>query len=542
MSKARGFHGARNFVMIFRETKASLREFIIHPMYNFELNRMSEATFAIGVYRVMSRKITICLMLLFLSSHIGVTQSAAKAQTQTPIPVAPASIPKPICPAQVSANIDAVVNRTLFSRARWGILVQPLGSNQTLYNRDAQKYFTPASNTKLLTTAAALQQLGTNFRIRTSVYQDSAGVLRVVGRGDPSFSDRQLQALAKQLKAKGINQINQLIADDSYFQGDIVHPSWQWEDLYSDYGAPVSSLNLNQNVFGIRIAPQAVGKPIQVSWTDGNEARLWQLANQSVTVGQNQDNTLNITRDLSGRILRVQGQLPANVEPFLVSIPVVDPNYYFLRRFRSALAAERIILGQTSVGTAKNQQELAAVQSPALSELLMEINQNSNNLYAESLLRAIAFKQPRKPNQFTVDAGLEVLKTTLTQLGVDPMGYVLVDGSGLSRRNLISPLALVQTLQGMAKSPAASVFRVSLPVAGKSGTLKFRFRDTPAEGIVQAKTGTMTGVVSLSGYVNAPKYQPMVFSIIVNQTEQSARVVRQAMDEIVVTLAQLQKC
>ncbi|MFH7029965.1 MAG: D-alanyl-D-alanine carboxypeptidase/D-alanyl-D-alanine-endopeptidase [Heteroscytonema crispum UTEX LB 1556] len=498
----------------------------------------------------MSKKITISLMLLFLSSHIGVTQQAAKAQTQIPIPtptqipipVAPTSTPKPICPAQLGANIHAVVNRTLFSRARWGILVQPLGSNQTLYNKDGQKYFTPASNTKLLTTAAALQQLGANFRIRTSVYQDSAGVLRVVGRGDPSFSDTQLQALAKQLKAKGINQINQLIADDSYFQGDIVHPSWQWEDLYSDYGAPVSSLNLNQNVFGIRIAPQAVGKPIQVSWTDGNEARLWQLANQSVTVGENQDNTLNITRDLSGRILRVQGQLPSNAEPFLVSIPVVDPNYYFLRRFRSALAAQRIILGQTSVGTAKNQQELAAVQSPELSELLMETNQNSNNLYAESLLRAIAFKQPRKPNQFTVDAGLEVLKTTLTQLGVDPMGYVLVDGSGLSRRNLISPLALVQTLQGMAKSPAASVFRVSLPVAGKSGTLKNRFRNTPAEGIVQAKTGTMTGVVALSGYVNAPKYQPMVFSIIVNQTEQSATVVRQAMDEIVVTLAQLQRC
>jgi serine-type D-Ala-D-Ala carboxypeptidase/endopeptidase (penicillin-binding protein 4) len=189
-----------------------------------------------------------------------------------------------------------------------------------------------------------------------------------------------------------------------------------------------------------------------------------------------------------------------------------------------------------------NQQEIAAVQSPPLSELLMETNQNSNNLYAESLLRALAFKQPRIPNKNTADIGLEVLKKTLTQLGVDASGYVLVDGSGLSRRNLVTPEALVQTLQAIAKTPAASVYRASLPVAGKSGTLKSRFRGTLAEGIVQAKTGTLSGAVSLSGYVNAPQYEPLVFSILVNQSEQPASVLRQAIDEIVVLLAQLQRC
>jgi D-alanyl-D-alanine carboxypeptidase/D-alanyl-D-alanine-endopeptidase (penicillin-binding protein 4) len=489
---------------------------------------------------VMSKKITIGLILLLLGTQIGVTQQTATAQT--PTPVAPPSTTKSICPAQLGSAVDAIINRPLFSRVRWGILVQPLSSGQTLYSRDAQKYFTPASNTKLLTTAAALQQLGANFRFRTSIYQTGDGVLRVVGRGDPSLSDTQLQALAQQLKQKGITQIKQLIADDSYIQGDIVNSTWQWEDLQSDYGAPVSSFILNENVFSFKLIPQAVGKPLQIAWTDANEARQWRIINQSATVGQN-PTFINVTRELSGNVLRIQGQLTGNSEPYLVTLPVVDPNYYFLRRFRTALTREKITLGATLVSTGGNeQQEIAFVDSPPLSDLLMETLQNSNNLYAEALLRALAFQQPRLSNKNTADIGLENVKANLTKLGVDPTNYVLVDGSGLSRRNLIAPEAFVQTLRGIAKTPVASVYRASLPVAGKSGTIKNRFRNTSAEGIVQAKTGTLTGAVSLSGYVNGTKYEPLVFSIMVNQSEQPVSVLRRAIDEIVVLLTQLQRC
>lgn len=477
-------------------------------------------------------------LLLFLSTQIAFS-SIAKAQTQ----IAPTTTTKSICSAQLGTAIDAVINRPLFSRARWGILVQPLATAQTLYNRDAQKYFTPASNAKLLTTAAALQQLGSNFRFRTSIYDNGNGVLRVVGRGDPSLDDTQLQDLAKQLKQKGIIQIKQLIADDSYIQGDIVNPTWQWEDLQSDYGAPVSSFILNQNLFSLKLVPQTVGKVSQVVWADINEAKQWRTINQSITVEQNQPTNINFTRDLSGTVLRIQGQLTANSEPYLLNLPIVDPNYYFLRRFRNTLATEKITLGQTFVLTGgANQQEIAAVESPPLSELLLETNVNSNNLYAEALLRALAVRKPRVQNQTSADVGLEVVKASLTQLGVDPANYILVDGSGLSRRDLATPEAFVQTLRGIARTPAAFVYRASLPIAGKSGTLKNRFRNTSAEGIVQAKTGTMTGVVSLSGYVNALRYEPLVFSIIVNQSEQPATVVRQAIDEIVVLLTQLQRC
>jgi serine-type D-Ala-D-Ala carboxypeptidase/endopeptidase (penicillin-binding protein 4) len=465
------------------------------------------------------------------------------AQTTNPVPIAPASTSKSICPAQLAANIDGVVNRTVFSRVRWGILVQNLASGQTLYSRDAQKYFTPASNTKLLTTAAALQQLGVNFRFRTSIYQQGNGVFRVVGRGDPSIKDAQLRELGRQLKAKGITNIKKLIADDSYVVDDVVQPSWQWEDIQSDYGASVGSFMVNENVFNIRLVPQSVGKPLQVSWVEPNEAGVWRIFNLSTTAANNQATDLGVSRDLSGNVLKVQGKLAANADPFKVTLPVVDPNYFFLRRLRVALAAEGVSLGETVVETAGTaQQEVAAIQSPPLSELVAETNINSNNLYAQSLLNALAIKQTRKPQQTTSGLGLEILKTTLTQMGVNQTGYFIVDGSGLSRKNLISPEALVQTLRGMAKSPSISVYRASLPIAGKTGTLKYRLRGTSAEGIVLAKTGTVGGVVSLSGYVNTPNYEQLVFSIIVNQTEQPASVLRQAVDEMVVILTQLKRC
>ncbi|MDZ8035504.1 D-alanyl-D-alanine carboxypeptidase/D-alanyl-D-alanine-endopeptidase [Nostoc sp. DedSLP04] len=478
------------------------------------------------------------VLLIFLTSHTGFS-SIAKAQT----PVAPTTTTKSICSSQLGTAIDAVINRPLFSRGRWGILIQPLSTGSTLYSRDSQKYFTPASNLKLLTTAAALQELGANFRIRTSIYQNGNGILRVVGRGDPSLSDTELQKLAQQLKQKGITQIQQLNADDSYIQGDIVNPTWQWEDVQSSDGVPVSSFILNQNIFSFKLVPQAVGKSLQVLWLDPGEAKQWRIINQSITVPQNQPSYVNVTRELSGTVLRIQGQLATNSEESLIDLPVVDPNYYFLRRFRTVLATEKITLGQTLVvNGGVNQQEIAFVESPPLAELLAETNLNSNNLYAEALLRALAVKKTRLKNQTSANVGLEVVKASLTKLGVDPANYILVDGSGLSRRDLVTPEAFVQTLRGMAKTPTAYIYRASLPVAGKSGTLKGRFQGTPAEGIVQAKTGTLTGVVSLSGYMNAPKYEPLVFSIIVNQSNQSATVIRQAIDEVVVLLTQLQHC
>jgi len=516
------------------------------------------------------------LLLILLNTQICVLQQAAEAKTafrshansaivaQQSSP--PNTKPTAVCPAQLGAAIETVTNRREFSRGRWGILIQTLSRADTLYSRDAQKYFVPASNLKLLTTAAALQQLGAQFRIRTSVYATSDGGLRIVGRGDPSLTDAQLKQLAQQLSQRGIRQVSQLIAEDNYFRGSTVNPSWEWEDVQADYGAPVNSLILNQNAVQLTLFPQQVGQPLRVNWSDPIEARQWQIQNEAIAAPAVASADVNVTRESNTPVLKITGQLGIDAQPESVSLAVIDPNDYFLRHFRRALAAESIeeIASGRVVQIARSEnlklssifkqlenerfslrlKELAFVESPPLSELLKETNQNSNNLYAEALLRVLGARLGKLtgPTDSTAQMGLQVVKETLAALGVDPSSYVMADGSGLSRHSLVSPEAIAQTLRAMASSPLAAIYRASLPVAGISGTLQGRLRGTAAQGIVQAKTGTMGGVVALSGYIDAPNYEPLVFSIIVNQSDQPAATLRQASDEIVLLLTRLHRC
>ncbi|MEG3903922.1 D-alanyl-D-alanine carboxypeptidase/D-alanyl-D-alanine-endopeptidase [Microcoleus sp. B4-C5] len=474
--------------------------------------------------------------------------SAVAAQTQ--------AVAGDICPGDLGAQVDAIANRPEFSRSRWGILIQPLSSTTTLYSRDAQKYFIPASNAKLLTTAAALQKLGADFRIKTSVYSGENGSLYVAGRGDPSIAEAQLKSLAQQLKQRGISQVNQLIGDDSYFQGSAVNPNWEWEDAQAGYGAPINSLIFNQNAIDLLLSPQALGQPLKVTFVEAKLANQWQLQNNSVTVAQNESEFIEIGREFDRPIIRVGGQLKVGAEPESAYVAVVNPANNFLQYFQQALAAEGIPVKQALVASASRNlnQELATVESPPLAELVRETNRVSNNLYAEVLLRLlgkVTDKMPLPqtltgkmpvPQEDTGEMGLKELKTVLTQLGVNPNSYRLADGSGLSRHNLITPEALVQTLRLMANSPAASIYRQSLPIAGESGTLKNRFNITPNRVNLQAKTGTMSGVSALSGYIEVPNYEPLVFSIIVNQSDLSTAKMRSATDEIVLLLNRLRRC
>ncbi len=457
-----------------------------------------------------------------------------------------AAVAGDICPGELGAQVDAIANRAEFSRSRWGILIQPLSSTATLYSRDSQKYFIPASNVKLLTTAAALQKLGADFRIKTSVYSGENGDLYIAGRGDPSIAEAQLKSLAQQLKQRGISGVNKLIGDDSYFQGSAVNPNWEWEDAQAGYGAPVNSLIFNQNAIELLLSPQAIGQPLKVTFAEPQLANQWQIQNNSVTVAQNESEFIAVGREFDRSAIRVSGQLKVGAASESAYVAVVNPANNFVQHFQQVLAAEGIPVKQALVASNSRNfnQELAAVESPAMAELVKETNRESNNLYAEVLLRLLGkvTAQMPVPQEDTSEIGLKELKTALTQLGVNPNSYKLADGSGLSRHNLISPEALVQTLRLMANSPAASIYRASLPVAGESGTLKNRINITPNRVILQAKTGTLSGVSALSGYIEVPNYEPLVFSIIVNQSDQSATKVRSATDEIVLLLNRLRRC
>ena len=474
----------------------------------------------------------------------------------------PAQASDPLCPTQLRPEIRAVIDRPALARARLGLVIQPLGGRTSLYEHGAQRFFLPASTTKVLTTAAALTALGPQFQIETRIYGAGEAPqlehLRIVGGGDPSLTDAQLVQVAQHLRRQGVDRIEQLIADDSTFTGPAVVPSWEWEDLHAGYGAPVNSLILNQNAYVLKLWPQRQGQPLRVEWLSDPPDLPWRLRNNAQTVASSAPEFLGVVRTVNEGTLEIEinGQLRAGAQPDEIDIAVVDPGQYLLRRFRQILVDHQIQVGplfllkdaamRTQVLRAGPPERLwTQVQSPPLSDLITVTNQASNNLYAEALLQVLGTAVPERdvsPGQTTRERGLAVLKQTLTALGVDPNSYDTVDGSGLSRHNLVSPEALVQVLQGMAQSQYAPWFQASLATAGESGTLKHRFVQTPVKGVLRGKTGTLTGVSALAGYLARPHLSPLVFSILFNQYNQSRAELNRAYEDILVLLTRLQAC
>ena len=385
-----------------------------------------------------------------------------------------------VCPAQLSSRLDRIVNRV---PGQWSVLVQnqaSVGQRQDLYANNPSTLLMPASNNKIFTTAAALTKLGGQYQLRTPVLGSAIGpelaTMRVVGQGDPSFSTSQLRTLTQQLKQKGIRRVNLLIGDDTVFRGEPYNPFWATRHRGEGYAAPVNSLLVNEN---------------------------------------------NI---------------------FDSSVP--NPGNYFVGEFRKILTTSGIQVIQSTLvkrtPASASEIELAAVVSPPLSQLISETNQNSNNVYAEAILKTLGrFQEPTSLDSSA--SGVNAVRQVLSSLDVNPNRYSMVDGSGLAERNRASAEAFVQTLQAMALQPEAQTFRRSLAVAGRSGTLTNRMGNTSAAGVVSAKTGTLQGAVALSGYINAPNYSPLVFSMIVNSND-SASTLRGAIDEMVVLLSRLKNC
>ncbi|NET90112.1 MAG: D-alanyl-D-alanine carboxypeptidase/D-alanyl-D-alanine-endopeptidase [Kamptonema sp. SIO1D9] len=495
----------------------------------------------INFYLRLGKSFTLLLLLL------GVWRNNLAIAASTPrVSVAEATIATDleakVCPRDLAREIEAIINRSEWQRSRWGILVQSQVGSRVLYALNAQNYFIPASNVKLLTTAAALRYLGADFRIRTPVYATGTiphlTSLRLVGKGDPTLTTSILQELAKQLKNQGVRQIEQLIVEDGYFTSPAILPSWEWEDVNFYYGTAVNSLILNENAVTLTLLPQEQGQPVQLDWSDDLAATQWLVENQALTATPGTPYTVEINGVLGKPVLQIKGELAADAEPDPWGLAIADPANYFLETWRTLLEAEGIMVKRGLVTTTpeltNSVTPMAVITSPPLAELLQKTNQPSNNLYADAILKTLGATSGV--------SSLIVLKQTLTRLGVNPESYLLIDGSGLSRHNLVSPEAVVQTLKLISKTKDAEIYRKSLPVAGVSGTLKRRFLNTVLAGDLQAKTGTMTGVSTLSGYLDIPDYRPLVFSIMINQSDRSVTAQRQAIDEIVLLLRKLRSC
>lgn len=479
-------------------------------------------------------------------------------------------------PATVAGRIEAILSRDAASRIHWGVLARDLASGEILFERNSEKLFVPASNVKLLTAALALSRLGPDHRFVTKAVADGpiraegvlAGDLRLVGAGDPNLSSRVLpqrgkpvfgadrlapmRELARQVRESGIRAVTgDVIGDDSRYVWQRYPPGWSFRDTLEAYGSPASSLAFNDNVVAVQVTPGPANAPARISVKPGLDYfrfvnRTWTSPRRYVS------RTLSARRGPHPPEVVISGQIPSSSRGRTFELAASDPALYAASALLQAVEDLGVEVGGQAVARHRHPDSLSSLRSgtpPAagrakavarltserLAESVRVISKDSENLHAEMLLLEVALLEAGIGSQ---QAGLSSLARFLAEAGVSTQQFFLRDGSGLSRQNLLTPSATVRVLEHMWRSEHASVFRDSLPVAGVDGTLSWRFRRSPARGRIQAKTGSMTHVVALSGYAETRDGSTAAFSIYANHSGRAGSSTRRIADEVAAAIVQ----
>lgn len=423
-----------------------------------------------------------------------------------------------------------------------GIAVYNLTTKQYLYAYQKDKLFVPASNLKLFVTLAALEQLGPDYRFRTEMYATGnltpSGVLQgdlvIKGYGDPSFSPDDLAALVEKLREVGVKRITGgILVDESYFDDVRLGPAWMWDDEVYGYSAQLSGLSLNKNTVTLTITPNGnIGAAPTLTVTPAND---YVTIHNKLTIVEGKDVDLTYERLRGQNTITVSGTIGAQAEGVEEPLALDDPALFVGNVLKHQLVAAGISLDPgVSVEKVRLAEgsPLATHYSQPLAALIVELNKESDNFYAETLLKTLGAE---RKGEGSFAAGREVVAEVLRDANI-VAGYQQVDGSGLSRLNLVAPDHLIQLLAYVQEQGYAQFFESSLPIAGVDGTLENRFRDTPAANKLIAKTGSMSGVNGLSGYVTAANGDKLAFAILMNGIYKS-KYARELQDRIGVLLA-----
>ncbi len=413
-----------------------------------------------------------------------------------------------------------------------------------VFARDGDERGQPASNGKLISSAAALEILGPDHRFRTTVAATGrvrAGVLtgdlHLRGTGDPTMLAADYDALAAQVARTGVTLVRgKLVGDDTWFDSVRLGAGWAWDDEPYYYNAQISALTVSPDTdydagsVIVRVAPGAVGRPATVT-TDPPTGYVT-IANTTVTGAPGTASTVSVERRHGTNVIAVRGSTPAGGAVESKWSTVWEPTGLVTSLFHDALTRHGVhVLGGTGAGaTPADARVLGEHLSMPLSQLVVPFMKLSNNMHAEILVKT-AGRAVFGEGSWT--AGLRAMTAELAEWGVDATALSLRDGSGLSRMDQVSPDQLAALLLAAKREPWFQTWYDSLPVAGESdrmvgGTLRARMRGTPAEGNVRAKTGTLTGVSALSGYVTTADGTPLVFAMISNDTLTSAKPIEDA--------------
>ena len=457
--------------------------------------------------------------------------------------------------AAVERALAALVAAPALAGARAGVEVRDLATGEVLAAHDADKGFLPASNMKLIATAVALQTLGPDFTFATRVVAAAAphdgvvaGDLFLVGDGDPSLGGRPepdamapLRALADQLFAAGVRAVQgRVLGGGRSALHEPYGRGWQWDYLDDDYAAPCAVLNFAENVVEVVVAAGKNDAQPTVRQQPDVGALRCELDVQRAAAATAA--ALHFARPLRDEWLHVTGTLADDGKEQRLRVAVTDPCAYAARAWLCALRDRGIevrsgadSLERAGAALPPAPVQLAELRSPPLARLLVTTLEHSINLYAEQLWRTAAVHggDPRA----SADCE-QFAKSVLQKLGVDVQGMVLADGSGLSRRDLVQPRQLVALLACIHGSDRLRGIEAALPVAGRSGTLHTRLAGNATRDHVRAKTGFVSYVACLSGYVDRPGgAPPLAFAVMLNNFTCETDAAKAAIDGFVERLA-----
>lgn len=447
-------------------------------------------------------------------------------------------------------KVDAILEDPGLKGGFQGIMVQSLDGGAVWYERNLDLLFMPASNQKILTSSAALNALGPAWRFETTLVRNGSldedgtlhGNLYLKGSGDPLLTAADLDAMVEQVRGAGIRKVlGKLIGDDNRFDHRWYGRGWPWDNMPYYYSAPVGGLNLNENVLSLTVDPgKRPGDPVRVSVAPTD--RYARLTIRARTTEKGGTPALTVSRELGTNEVVVDGTLPVDSRSESrkpVEVTVDNPTQFTLAYLYERLKQAGIeITGGHDDGQTPRQGtvEVARHTSIPLSEALLKLNKPSDNLVAECLLKTLGAEKSKTGIGSSAE-GVAVAMAWFKSLGLESIGAAMVDGSGLSRYNLVSPRTIAVILKTMTTHPHGSVWIDSLPIAGVDGTLRNRMKGTLAEKNCRAKTGTISNASSLSGYVTTKDSHHLLFVILLNNQPTESDAPRAVQDKIVTLLA-----
>src|SRR6266403_3498269 len=444
-------------------------------------------------------------------------------------------------------RVDALLASAPANKGEWGVLIIDAETGETLYELNADKYFVPASNMKLFTTALALAKLGPDYRFHTTLETRGtvspagvlAGDLILVGRGDPNLSNRKfpynlkeefdgapekvLAELADALVAKGVREVaGDVVGDDSYFPREPYPNGCEIDDMVWEYGAAVSAIVVSDNPVTLTLtAGESAGAPVQAVIAPSTPDFIVQ--NDIVTSAAEVKPALTLTREPNSKIVVIRGTMPAHSAPRKLVLAIHDPAEHAEAMLTRVLVERGVKVSGVSrsvhvaepVGAAPRA-VLAEHVSVPLGDSVKLVNKISQNLHTEMLLRAAArntavWNTPEDLMKFPADF--------YAAAGIAPGDVMQTDGSGLSRHDLVTPRAIVALLKYAQDQPWFAQYYASLPVAGVDGTLETVMKNTASAGHIHAKTGSVEHVRARSGFAETPGGRKLIFSFLSNNQD-----------------------